>query len=104
MFRSVGSIAFGIASDRYGRKWPFIVNNLLFIVLELVSTPSRPFCDFVVFCAEMGPLHDVPIDRDSRYSATFQCKALNEVPVIFVSPTLQTMALGRILTGLDCQV
>jgi MFS family permease len=37
MFRSVGSIVFGIASDRYGRKWPFIINNLLFIVLELVS-------------------------------------------------------------------
>lgn len=37
MFRSVGSILFGIASDRYGRRWPFIVNNLLFIVLELVS-------------------------------------------------------------------
>lgn len=36
MFRSVGSILFGIASDRYGRKWPFVVNNLLFIVLELV--------------------------------------------------------------------
>jgi MFS family permease len=38
MFRSAGSIIFGIASDRYGRKWPFIVNNLLFIVLELVCT------------------------------------------------------------------
>lgn len=37
MFRSVGAIIFGIASDRYGRKWPFVVNNLLFIVLELVS-------------------------------------------------------------------
>jgi MFS family permease len=42
MFRSVGSIVFGIASDRYGRKWPFIINNLLFIVLELVShSPIR---------------------------------------------------------------
>ncbi|KND91726.1 Carboxylic acid transporter protein [Tolypocladium ophioglossoides CBS 100239] len=39
MFRSVGSIFFGIAADRYGRKWPFVVNNLLFIVLELVSFP-----------------------------------------------------------------
>jgi MFS family permease len=38
MFRSVGSVIFGIAADRYGRKWPFIVNNILFIVLELVST------------------------------------------------------------------
>ncbi|KAJ6443176.1 sugar transporter family protein [Purpureocillium lavendulum] len=37
MFRSVGSIIFGIAADRYGRKWPFIVNNLLFVVLELGS-------------------------------------------------------------------
>jgi MFS family permease len=36
MLRSVGSIIFGIAADRYGRKWPFIVNNFLFIVLELV--------------------------------------------------------------------
>jgi MFS transporter, SHS family, lactate transporter len=38
MLRSVGSIIFGLASDRYGRKWPFIINNLLFIVLELVSS------------------------------------------------------------------
>ena len=36
MFRSVGSILFGIAADRFGRKWPFVVNNVLFIVLELV--------------------------------------------------------------------
>lgn len=42
MFRSVGSIAFGIASDRYGRKWPFVVNNLLFIALELVRLPRLP--------------------------------------------------------------
>jgi SHS family lactate transporter-like MFS transporter len=37
MFRSVGSILFGIAADRYGRKWPFIVNNVFFIIIELVS-------------------------------------------------------------------
>lgn len=35
MMRSVGSILFGLAADRYGRKWPFVVNNILFIVLEL---------------------------------------------------------------------
>ena len=43
MFRSVGSVLFGIAADRYGRKWPFIVNNLLFIVLELVSNTFKFF-------------------------------------------------------------
>ena len=42
MFRSVGSILFGIAADRYGRKWPFVVNNILFIVLELVSSRFPP--------------------------------------------------------------
>ena len=25
MLRSVGAIIFGIAADRYGRKWPFVV-------------------------------------------------------------------------------
>ena len=40
MLRSVGSIIFGLAADRYGRKWPFIINNVLFIILEL----STGFC------------------------------------------------------------
>jgi MFS family permease len=43
MLRSVGSIIFGIAADRYGRKWPFVVNNILFIVLELVSLQRTIF-------------------------------------------------------------
>lgn len=49
MFRSVGSILFGIAADRYGRKWPFIVNNVLFMVLELVSRDCfyMPFAKMV---------------------------------------------------------
>lgn len=41
MLRSVGSITFGLAADRWGRKWPFIINNVLFIVLELATG----FCD-----------------------------------------------------------
>lgn len=44
MFRSVGSVLFGIASDRYGRKWPFVINNILFIILELVSLVPDPCC------------------------------------------------------------
>lgn len=35
MLRSVGAITFGLAADRYGRKWPFVINNVLFIILEL---------------------------------------------------------------------
>jgi MFS transporter, SHS family, lactate transporter len=37
MLRSVGAITFGVAADRYGRKWPFIINNVLFIILELAT-------------------------------------------------------------------
>lgn len=35
MLRSVGALIFGSLSDRYGRKWPFIINLAAFIVLEL---------------------------------------------------------------------
>lgn len=55
MLRSVGAIAFGIASDRYGRKWPFVINNLLFIVLELVSRLSFTFHPRTsIFCPDPG--------------------------------------------------
>ncbi|KAJ5115999.1 hypothetical protein N7456_000347 [Penicillium angulare] len=37
MLRSVGAIVFGILADRYGRKWPMIINLGLFIILELCS-------------------------------------------------------------------
>jgi SHS family lactate transporter-like MFS transporter len=37
MLRSVGALIFGTMSDRYGRKWPMIINLALFIVLELAS-------------------------------------------------------------------
>lgn len=47
MMRSVGSIAFGIASDRYGRKWPYIVNMVLFIVLELATGFCNTFEQFL---------------------------------------------------------
>lgn len=48
MFRSVGSVIFGIAGDRYGRKWPFIVNNILFIVLELGTGFCQTYQQFLV--------------------------------------------------------
>lgn len=61
MFRSVGSILFGIASDRYGRKWPFVVNNLLFIVLELGTGFCQNYTQFLacraLFGVAMGGLY-----------------------------------------------
>jgi SHS family lactate transporter-like MFS transporter len=61
MFRSVGSIVFGIAADRYGRKWPFVVNNVLFIVLELGTGFCQTYKQFLacraLFGVAMGGLY-----------------------------------------------
>ena len=54
MFRSVGAIAFGIAADRYGRKWPFVVNNILFIILELGTGFCNTYKEFLAVRALFG--------------------------------------------------
>lgn len=54
MFRSVGSTIFGIAADRYGRKWPFVINNILFIVLELGTGFCKTYKQFLAVRALFG--------------------------------------------------
>jgi len=54
MFRSVGSTIFGIAADRYGRKWPFIINNILFIALELGTGFCQTYKQFLAVRALFG--------------------------------------------------
>ncbi|PHH60293.1 hypothetical protein CDD81_1883 [Ophiocordyceps australis] len=54
MFRSIGSIAFGIAADRYGRKWPFIINNILFIAFELGTGFCQTYSQFLACRALFG--------------------------------------------------
>lgn len=51
----------GIAADRYGRKWPFVVNNILFIVLELGTGFCQTYDQFLacraLFGVAMGGLY-----------------------------------------------
>ncbi|TAQ84512.1 hypothetical protein B7494_g7174 [Chlorociboria aeruginascens] len=54
MLRSVGSIIFGIAADRYGRKWPFVINNVLFIILELATGFTQTYQQFLACRALFG--------------------------------------------------
>lgn len=54
MLRSVGAIIFGIASDRWGRKWPFIANQVLFIVLELGAGFCQTYGQFMACRALFG--------------------------------------------------
>ena len=54
MLRSVGSIIFGIAADRWGRRWPFIINNILFIILELSTGFCKTYKQFLAVRALFG--------------------------------------------------
>ena len=54
MLHSVGSIIFGIAADHWGRRWPFIVNNILFIVLELSTGFRNNYKQFLAVRALFG--------------------------------------------------
>jgi SHS family lactate transporter-like MFS transporter len=54
MFRSVGAVAFGIAADRYGRKWPYVVNLILFIILELGTGFCQTYKQFLAVRAIYG--------------------------------------------------
>lgn len=54
MLRSIGAIAFGIAADRWGRKWPFIANNVLFIILELGTGFCQTYKQFLAVRALFG--------------------------------------------------
>jgi len=61
MLRSVGAITFGLAGDRYGRKWPFIANLVLFIILELATGFAQTYTQFLgiraVYGIAMGGLY-----------------------------------------------
>lgn len=85
MFRSVGSTIFGVASDRYGRKWPFIIINVLFIILELGTGFCQTYKQFLacraLFGVAMGGLYgnaaataleDAPADARGILSGILQ--------------------------------
>lgn len=54
MLRPVGSVAFGVWSDSQGRKWPFVFNCLLFIVLELGTGFCNTYAQFLAARALFG--------------------------------------------------
>ena len=61
MLRSVGAVVFGIWADRYGRKWPFCANLVLFIVLELGTGFCQTYKQFLgvraIYGIAMGGLY-----------------------------------------------
>lgn len=61
MLRSVGAVIFGVAGDKWGRKWPFIINLLCFFVIELGTGFVKTYQQFLgvraLFGIAMGGLY-----------------------------------------------
>ncbi|CAF1083392.1 unnamed protein product [Adineta steineri] len=61
MLRAIGAIIFGIAGDRFGRKWPFIVNIVLYALIEIGTGFCRTYGQFIglraVFGIAMGGIY-----------------------------------------------
>ncbi|KAH2929838.1 hypothetical protein KXW73_007365 [Aspergillus fumigatus] len=85
MLRSVGALISGFFSDRYGRKWPFIITLSAFIVLELVSGFCQNLPQFlgvralygIAMGGLFGPaaataLEDLPYDARGVLSGCFE--------------------------------
>ncbi|KAH8700913.1 carboxylic acid transporter [Talaromyces proteolyticus] len=85
MLRSVDALIFGTIADRYGRKWPMIINLCFFIVLELASGFCQNLSQFlavrslygIAMGGMFGPaastaLEELPYDARGILSGLFQ--------------------------------
>ncbi|MDN5809110.1 MAG: MFS transporter [Staphylococcus equorum] len=54
MVRTIGAIIFGVLSDHYGRKWPFIACCVLFIIFEIGTGFVQTYEQFLVVRALFG--------------------------------------------------
>jgi SHS family lactate transporter-like MFS transporter len=54
MLRPIGAILFGIASDRFGRKWPFIINIILYAIIEIATGFCASYTQFISIRALFG--------------------------------------------------
>jgi hypothetical protein len=65
MLRSVGALIFGTVADRYGRKWPMIINLGFFVIFELGSGFCQNLSQFLalrcLYGIAMGGLSLFPL-------------------------------------------
>jgi SHS family lactate transporter-like MFS transporter len=85
MFRPLGAAIFGLAADRYGRRWPFIINNIFLIIFELATGFCQTYRQFLavrsLFGFAMGgiygnaaatALEDIPDPARGLFSGLYQ--------------------------------
>lgn len=54
LLRSVGAAMFGLAGDRWGRKWPMVFNMVVLGVLQIATIYSTKFEQFLAVRALFG--------------------------------------------------
>jgi MFS family permease len=54
LLRSVGAAFFGLAGDRYGRKWPMVVNMVVLGILQIATIYSHTFEQFLAVRSLFG--------------------------------------------------
>ncbi|KAL3447358.1 major facilitator superfamily domain-containing protein [Aspergillus insuetus] len=54
LLRSVGAAFFGLAGDRYGRKWPMVINMIVLGVLQIATIYSSTFQQFLAVRSLFG--------------------------------------------------
>lgn len=54
LFRSVGALTLGVLSDRYGRKWPLILNLCAIAALQIGTSFCRTFNSFLAVRSIFG--------------------------------------------------
>jgi len=54
LLRSVGAAAFGLAGDRFGRKWPMVGNMIILGLLQIATIYSNTFQQFLAVRSLFG--------------------------------------------------
>ncbi|KAK3044539.1 hypothetical protein LTS18_000996, partial [Coniosporium uncinatum] len=54
LLRSVGAAFFGLAGDKYGRKWPMVINMIVLGILQIATIYSQTFQQFLAVRSLFG--------------------------------------------------
>ncbi|KAH7152011.1 major facilitator superfamily domain-containing protein [Dactylonectria estremocensis] len=54
LLRSVGAAAFGLAGDKWGRKWPMVFNMIILGILQIATIYSKTFSQFLAVRSLFG--------------------------------------------------
>ncbi|ORY98484.1 major facilitator superfamily domain-containing protein, partial [Syncephalastrum racemosum] len=83
MLRPIGALIFGLIADRFGRRWPLMVDILLFSIINMASgfAPNLQACLNAVFGIAMGgewglgaslALESLPVESRGLFSGIYQ--------------------------------